>query len=93
MMRHARSVELELSNYQIEKATARLAYQRAAVHRLGFNADRRLAELARETLAAMERRLAALLVTHASLVEPHQHAFSATHVRGRALPATSKQML
>ncbi len=72
-------VEVQLSNYQIEKATARLAYHRAAVHRLGFDADTRLAELAQETLVVMESRLAALLVEHPSLVEQQQNCLSMTH--------------
>ena len=62
-------IEVQLSNYQIEKATSRLAYQRAAVRRLGFDANPTLARLANETVASLERRLAALLVSHASLLE------------------------
>lgn len=62
-------IEVRLSNYQIEKAASRLAYQRAAVRRLGFDADPALAKIANETVASMEGRLAALLISHASLLE------------------------
>lgn len=62
------SVEVRLSNYQIEKAIARLAYQRGAVSRLGFDANPYLAKVAKETLASMQDRLAALLVRHADLL-------------------------
>jgi hypothetical protein len=61
-------VEIQLSNYQIDKATARLANQRLIVRRLGSNTDPHLAKVAKEHLIAMESRLAALLVKHASLL-------------------------
>ena len=61
--------EVRLSNYQIEKATARLAHQRAAVRRLGFEANPYLAQAASAALATMESRLAKLLLSHASLLE------------------------
>ena len=72
MMDHGDLIALQLSNYRIEKATARLAHQRAAIRRLGFDADQRLAELAQGTLLVLESRLAELLVGHASLVTQQQ---------------------
>ncbi len=61
-MLNADLVELRLSNYQIEKATARLAYQRAAIRKLGFDAELRISDIAHEALVSMESRLAELLV-------------------------------
>ena len=63
------AVEIRLSNYQIEQATTRLAHQRFAIRQLGFHADPRNAEIANDALASMEKRLAALLVSHAALLK------------------------
>ena len=63
------TIEVELSNYQIEKATARLAYQRAVIKRLGFSKDPKFAEIAHETLISLETKLAKLLSNHSDLLK------------------------
>ena len=72
------TIEVQLSNYQIEKATARLAYQQAAIRRLGFSKDPGFAAIAHETLTSLETRLAKLLADHSSLLKEQRRAPSGT---------------
>ena len=61
--------ELEQSVYQIGKAEARLAHQRRVVSRLGFDAEPRYADLAKELTLVMEARVLRLLEQHKKLAE------------------------
>lgn len=86
-----RAFEARLSEYQIEKATARLAYQRAVVRRLGPNADGRLAQVAIEMLVAMEVGLAALLLNHVNLLEAQANAPEGVPERGTCSPSETEK--
>ena len=79
------SVEIRLSNYQIEKAAARLSYQRAAVLKLRYVGDGRAVELAREAIASAEGRLAALLVDHDRLVQEQERRLRSRWARAPKL--------
>lgn len=86
-----RAFEARLSEYQIEKATARLAYQRAVIRRLGPNADGRVAQVANEMLVAIEVRLAELLLNHVNLLEAQDDAPVGVPERGTCLPSDTEK--